>query len=53
MLILALYVEYNELVVSEFFSLNLKRNLGNDAHLKLGPVFWVHLVGQKLTKFKW
>ena len=40
---MALYVEYNKLVVSEF-SLNLKRNLGNDAHLKLGPVFLGHPV---------
>ena len=36
--VFALHVEYNKLVVSEF-SLNLKRNLGNDTHLKSGPIF--------------
>ena len=35
---LVLYVEYNKLEVSEFL-LNLMLNLGNDAHLKSGPVF--------------
>ena len=42
--VLALYFEYNTLAVSEF-SLNMKRNLGNDAHLKLGPFFWAPLYG--------
>ena len=37
--VLPLYVEYNKLVVPKF-SLNLNRNLGNDAYLNLGPVFW-------------
>ena len=35
---LALYVEYDKLVVSQF-SLYLKRNIVNDTHLKSGPLF--------------
>ena len=38
--VLALYLEYNKLDVCDF-SFNLKDNLRNDAHRKLGPVFWV------------
>ena len=40
--VLAIYFEYNKLVVSEF-SFYLNGKLRNDARRKLGLVFWVNL----------
>ena len=41
--VLAIYLEYNKLVVPEF-SFNLNGNLRNDARRKLGPAFLGHPV---------